>query len=52
VLDGGTGSNFLTGGTGNDTFFVDDRALGSVIWDTVNNFHAGDGNNDLGRHAK
>ena len=26
VLDGSTGSNFLTGGTGNDTFYLDDRA--------------------------
>jgi hypothetical protein len=42
VLDGGTGSNFLTGGTGDDTFFVDDRGPTSDIWDTVNNFHAGD----------
>jgi phospholipase/lecithinase/hemolysin len=42
VVDGGTGSNFLTGGAGDDTFFTDDRGLGSVLWDTVNNFHAGD----------
>ena len=37
-----TGSNFLTGGSGNDTFFVDDRGPTSAIWSTVNNFHSGD----------
>ncbi len=42
VLDGSTGSNFLVGGAGNDTFFVDDRAATSDIWSTVVNFHAGD----------
>ena len=42
VLDGGLGSNFLTGGSGTDTFFVDDRSPASDIWSTVNNFHAGD----------
>lgn len=42
VLDGSTGSNFLVGGTGNDTFFVDDRAAAADIWSTVVNFHAGD----------
>jgi len=42
VLDGGTGSNFLTGGTGADTFFVDDRGTTADVWDTINNFHAGD----------
>lgn len=42
VLDGSTGSNFLVGGTGNDTFFVDDRAAPAAIWSTVVNFHAGD----------
>ncbi len=42
VLDGGTASNFLTGGNGADTFFVDDRGPASDIWSTVNNFHAGD----------
>jgi len=45
VLDGGTGSNFLTGGTGadggTDTFFVDGRG-GGVTWSTVVNFHHGD----------
>jgi hypothetical protein len=42
VLDGSTGSNFLTGGSGTDTFFVDDRSPPSDIWSTVNNFHQGD----------
>jgi probable HAF family extracellular repeat protein len=42
VLDGSTGSNFLTGGSGIDTFFVDDRNPPSDIWSTVNDFHQGD----------
>ncbi len=42
VLDGSTGSNFLSGGTGTDTFFVDDRIASADIWSTVVNFHAGD----------
>ena len=42
VMDGSTGSNFLVGGAGNDTFFVDDRAASADIWSTVVNFHAGD----------
>jgi phospholipase/lecithinase/hemolysin len=42
VLDGATGSNFLTGGGGTDTFFVDDRGPAADIWSTVVNFHAGD----------
>jgi hypothetical protein len=45
VLDGGTNSNFLVGGTAAgsfDTFFVDDRGPSSDIWSTVANFHAGD----------
>ncbi|MDR3533047.1 MAG: trypsin-like serine protease [Rhodopila sp.] len=42
VLDGGTGSNFLTGGSGADTFFLDDRQATADVWDTINNFHAGD----------
>src|SRR5437868_14515938 len=40
--DGGTGSNFLTGGSGTDTFFVDDRSPPADIWSTVNGFRAGD----------
>ncbi|MBV8774066.1 MAG: NF038122 family metalloprotease [Deltaproteobacteria bacterium] len=42
VLDGATGSNFLSGGTGADTFFVDDRSPPADIWSTVTGFHAGD----------
>lgn len=44
VLDGGTGSNFLTGavGPGTDTYFVDDRGPSSAIWSTVNGFKPGD----------
>jgi Ca2+-binding RTX toxin-like protein len=42
VLDGGSGSNFITGGSGADTFFVDDRAAPTDIWSTVDNFRAGD----------
>jgi Ca2+-binding RTX toxin-like protein len=44
VLNGSTGSSFLYGGTGNDTFFVDDRnaPAGSSIWSTVAGFHSGD----------
>jgi Ca2+-binding RTX toxin-like protein len=42
VLDGGTGSNFLVGGSGMDTFFVDDRGDLADTWSTVVNFHAGD----------
>jgi hypothetical protein len=42
VLDGGTGSNFLTGGSGTDTFFVDDRGPSGDIWSTMNGFHKGD----------
>jgi Ca2+-binding RTX toxin-like protein len=42
VLDGGTGSNFLTGRSGTDTFFVDDRGPSADIWSTVVGFQAGD----------
>ena len=45
VMDGGTGSNFLVGGTGPgsaDTFYVDDRIPAADTWSTVVNFHAGD----------
>ncbi len=41
VLDGGTGSAFLVGGSGRDTFFVDVRGT-NAVWDTLVNFHAGD----------
>jgi hypothetical protein len=50
VLDGGSGSNFLTGGADSgsrDTFFIDARPdapgpSGADTWSTINNFHAGD----------
>ena len=42
VLDGGTGSNFLTGASGFDTFFVDARGATLPIWSTVNDFGKGD----------
>ena len=42
VLDGSTGSNFLVGGTGNDTFYMDDRDPTAPIFSTVANFHSGD----------
>ncbi len=42
ALDGSTGSNFLVGGSGDDTFFVDDRSPSADIWSTVSDFHAGD----------
>jgi len=42
VADGGDGSNFLTGGMGTDTFFVDGRGITSDVWSTVNGFHSGD----------
>ena len=42
ILDGSTGSNFLVGGTGLDTFFLDDRNAASDVYSTVVNFHSGD----------
>jgi len=42
VLDGSTGSNFLVGGAGLDTFFLDDRNLKEDVFSTVVNFHRGD----------
>jgi len=41
VIDAFTGSNFLTGGSGHDTFFLDARGGGST-WDTIVNFALGD----------
>jgi Ca2+-binding RTX toxin-like protein len=41
VLDGGTGSAFLAGGSGSDTFFLD-PGLNQTTRDTLTNFHAGD----------
>ena len=42
VLDGGTGSNFLTGAGGFDTFFIDARGATASIWSTLNGFGPGD----------
>ena len=42
ILDGGTGSNFLTGGAGNDTFYLDSRNAAAPIFSTVAGFHSGD----------
>ena len=41
VIDAFTGSNFLTGGSGQDTFFLDARGGGST-WDTIVDFGIGD----------
>lgn len=46
ILDGGAGSNFLTGGTptqGSDQFYLDDRNPAAVTWSTLVNFHSTDG---------
>ncbi len=42
VLDSGTGSNFLTGASGEDTFFLDARGASEAIWSTVVVFGHGD----------
>ena len=42
VLDGATGSNFLIGGAGNDSFYMDDRNATAPIFSTIVNFHSGD----------
>ena len=42
TLDGEGGSNFLVGGTGNDTFFVNDLDATTPSWTTIEGFHAGD----------
>lgn len=42
VLDGGTGSNFLSGAWGEDTFFLDARGATEDIWSTVVGFGGGD----------
>lgn len=54
VLDGGSGSNFLTGTAGldggHDTFFVDSRG-GAETWSTLVNFHQGDTATIFGFHT-
>jgi Ca2+-binding RTX toxin-like protein len=42
TLDASGGSNFLVGGGGNDTFFLNDLYSTTPIWSTLLNFHAGD----------
>jgi hypothetical protein len=42
VLDATGGSNFLVGGSGDDTFFLNDLNPAAPIWSTLVNFHAGD----------
>lgn len=42
VVDGGSGSNFMVGGIGTDTFFVDARGVTANTWSTVSGFHSGD----------
>ena len=42
ILDGGAGSNFLTGGTGDDTFYLDNRHPTTPVFSTIVKFHAGD----------
>jgi hypothetical protein len=51
VLDGSTGSNFLTGGSGNDTFFLDDRSPAADVFSTLVNFHSGDNASVFGVNA-
>jgi hypothetical protein len=38
VLDGGAGSNFLTGASGADSFFLDARGAAADIWSTIVGF--------------
>jgi hypothetical protein len=42
VLDGSSGSDLLIGGTGLDTFYVDDRSARANIATAIANFHSGD----------
>ncbi len=42
TLDGEGGSNFLVGGNGNDTFFVNDLDATTPSWTTIEGFHTGD----------
>ncbi len=52
VVDGSTGSNFLVGGTGNDTFFVDDRSATAAIWSTGQWLSLRRRGNDMGGDAE
>jgi hypothetical protein len=42
ILDATGASNFLVGGSGDDTFFLNDYNPAAPIWSTLVNFHAGD----------
>ena len=43
MIDGGLGSNFITGGAGTDKFFVDGRAAAtSNTWSTITDWTAGE----------
>lgn len=42
ILDGSDGSDFMIGGSGNDTFYLDDRNAVTPIFSTIVNFHSGD----------
>ena len=43
IIDGGIGSTFMTGGTGDDTFYVDDQSSQPApVFSTILNFHSGD----------
>ncbi len=50
VVDAGPGSNFIVGGTGDDTFFLN-GSQGAVTWDTITGFHPGDTVTLFGFHA-
>lgn len=43
VLDACAGSDFLTGGSGNNQFYLDARNLSVNQWDTIADAHTGDG---------
>jgi len=43
ILDAGAGSDFLTGGSGDNQFYLDARSLVLNQWDTISDGHAGDG---------
>lgn len=42
VLDGGSSSSFLSGGTGTDSFIIDDRNASTDFWSTIVGLHQGD----------
>ncbi|HEY0207424.1 MAG TPA: hypothetical protein VGC15_25130 [Acetobacteraceae bacterium] len=50
VVDAGPGSNFIVGGAGDDTFFLN-GGQGAVTWDTITGFHPGDMVTLFGFHA-